>query len=102
MRVGYSILREINKKDFVPCAGDYGLTQVKFENFILFLVNKGYIERVLKVNDYFSLTPARLSVKGLELLEQNKIYEETYPERRDLLAWVKVEKDLYSNGAEEE
>jgi hypothetical protein len=102
LRVGYSILREINKRNFLPCGVDYGLTQVEFERFIFFLVNKGYLERVLKVDDYFSLNPARLTLKGLELLEHNKQYEETYPERKDLIAWVKFDKDLYSNAAEEE
>jgi hypothetical protein len=100
--VGYSILREMKEKDFLPCAADYGLTQIEFENFIYFLVNKGYLERVLKVNDFFSLKPARLTVKGMALLDQNKQYEDTYPERKDLLAWVKVEKDLFSNDAIEE
>lgn len=97
----YSILREIKKKNFLPCAADYGLSQVEFENFIFFLVNNGYLERVLKVNDYFSLNPTRLTVKGLYLLEQNNQYEDTYPERKDILSWVKCEKELYSNDAEE-
>jgi hypothetical protein len=99
--VGYSILRELYKKDFIPCAADYGLTEAEFERFIFFLVNQGLLERVLKVNDYFSLNPARLTGKGMELLEQNKQYEGTYPTRNDLLGWVRFDKELYSNGAYE-
>jgi hypothetical protein len=72
LRVGYSNLREIKEKDFLPCAADYGITQIEFENFIYFLVNKGYLKRVVKVNEFFPLKPARLTVKGLALLDQNK------------------------------
>lgn len=102
MRVGYSILKEIKEKYFTPCASDYGLTQIEFENFILFLENKGYVERVLRVSDRFSLHPTRLTEKAIKLLEDNKQYIDTYPERTGLKAWVQIEKELYSNGAEEE
>lgn len=99
MRVGYSVLKEINEKAFTPSASDYGLTQREFENFVLFLEQKGYVERVSRVNERFSLNPARLTAKGIELLEENKHYIESYPERSGLKAWIQVEKELYSNGA---
>lgn len=102
LRVGYSVLREINVKNFIPCSSDYGITQIEFENFILFLEHKGYVERVLRVNDKLSLNPARLTEKGIKLLENNKQYIETYPKRNGLKAWVQIEKEQYSNGAEEE
>lgn len=57
------------------------------------------MERVLRVNDDFSIKVARLTNKGIDLLENNKHYEETYPKRENLKAWVQIEKDLYSNGA---
>ncbi|QNK89596.1 hypothetical protein H7992_08050 [Sporosarcina sp. resist] len=102
MRVGYSVLKEIHEKAFTPSASDYGLTQIEFENFILFLEQKGYVERVLRVNERFSLNPARLTAKAIDLLEENKHYIESYPERSGLKAWIQVEKELYSNGAEAE
>ena len=102
MRVGYSILREINRGEFLPTEKDYGLRTREFENFIKFLENEGYLERVLRLDDYFSIKPARLTNKGHELLNDNKKYEESYPERKDLIKWVQVEKDLYSNGAVDE
>ncbi|MCZ8535005.1 MULTISPECIES: hypothetical protein [Psychrobacillus] len=103
MRVGYSVLKEINEKNFTPCASDYGLTQREFENFVLFLEHKGFLERVLRVDDSFSLNPARLTKKGIKLLEDNNQYIETYPQKRsELKVWIQVDKELYSNGAEEE
>ena len=102
MRGGYSILREIHKKEFTPCSSDYGLTTKEFENFVFFLENEGYLERVLRVNDVFSIKAARLTIKGVELLEKLKDYEVSYPERNNLKAWVQIEKELYSNGAIED
>jgi len=102
LRVGYSVLKEINEKTFTPCASDYGLTQREFENFVLFLEHKGFVERVLRVDDSFSLCTARLTKKGIKLLEDNNHYIETYPKRSDLKVWIQVDKELYSNGAEAE
>lgn len=102
MRVGYSILREINKSEFLPTAEDYGLKQREFENFIRFLENEGYLERVLRVGDYFSIKPARITTKGMELINSNIDYEKDYPKRQDLIKWVQIEKDLYSNSSDEE
>lgn len=102
MRVGYSILKEINEKAFTPSPSDYGLTQSEFENFVLFLEQKGYVERVSRVNDRLTLNLARLTAKGIDLLEENKHYIDSYPERSGLKAWIQVEKELYSNGAEAE
>ncbi|MCT8138410.1 hypothetical protein H1D32_12030 [Anaerobacillus sp. CMMVII] len=99
MRVGYCILKEIDRGIFIPQANDYGLKEREFENFIFYLERNGYLERVLSVNDYFSINAARLTQKGIELLEQNKDNEESYPERKHLKSWVQIEKDLYSNDA---
>lgn len=57
---------------------------------------------MLRVNDRFSIRAARLTEKGTNLLEDNQQYMETYPERNGLKAWIQIEKELYSNGAEEE
>ncbi|TQR20622.1 hypothetical protein [Psychrobacillus vulpis] len=92
MRVAYSVLREIHRKEFIPSASDYGLKTREFENFIFFLENRGYLERVLRVNDDFSIKIARLTKKGVELLETNKHLEETYPERFNIKAWIQIEK----------
>ncbi|PZD94539.1 hypothetical protein DNH61_17645 [Paenibacillus sambharensis] len=102
MRTGYSVLRELKLKNFIPTAGDYGLKDVEFENFIRFLERKGFIERVLWVKDAYSLRPARLTPKGLSLLEEYSGLESEYPaERTSLKPWVELDKILYSNGAEE-
>ena len=83
MKIGYSVLREIDKKEFIPTGHDFGITDVEFENLIKLLENKGYIERVLRVGDkyYLSIKNARLTEKGLFFLEQHKHYEESYPHR---------------------
>lgn len=99
MRVGYSILKEIEHQH-LPSASDYGLTQREFENFIFFLENKGYIERVLRVNDQFSLKAARLTAEGKQFSKRHRDYEKTYPNKSGLKAWIEVEKAQYSNGAE--
>ena len=103
MRVGYSILREINRKNFSPSARDYGITDREFENFIFFLENKDFVERVLRVNDEFSIKVARLTTKGKMFLDEMNQYEETYPtDRQKLIEWVQIERELYSNGGIEE
>ncbi|WP_075619162.1 hypothetical protein [Paenisporosarcina indica] len=102
MKVGYSILKEIHNKTDSPTASDYGLSEVDFQNFVFFLETKGYLERVLRVHDHFSLKAARLTEKGVSLLVELKHYEDSYPARNYLKAWVQSEKDLYSNGAEQE
>jgi hypothetical protein len=102
LRVGYSILREIHRKNFTPKPNDYGLQEIEFEKFIFSLEQNGYLERILWVNDYYSLKPARLTKKGIELLESKKHYEKTYPDRNSLREWVQVDRENYSNGAEED
>jgi len=100
LRAGYSILREIHRKNFTPTAKDYGVKEREFESLIFLLENKGYLERVLRVNDKFSINVARLTKEGIMLLEEHKKYEESYPERGNLKVWVQIEKKLYSNEVE--
>ncbi|MCF2945743.1 hypothetical protein [Paenibacillus tarimensis] len=69
-------------KNFMPAAGDYGLKDVEFENFIKFLERNGYIKGALRVEDAYSLRPARLTVKGLILLEEHSELEREYPAER--------------------
>lgn len=102
MRVIYSVLRELNKKNFIPEGKDYGLKDYEFEGLIRMLENEGVLERVLRINDKLLLKPARLTEKGIELLKEHNDYEQSYPDRKFLKDWVQVEKDLYSNGAEDD
>lgn len=98
MRVGYSVLKEINRKNFSPSATDYGLTNREFEKFIFFLENQDLVERVLRVNDKFSIKNARLTDKGRLFLTEMKQYDETYPtDRQKLIEWVQTDKVMYSN-----
>ena len=98
MRVGYSILREINRENFSPSAKDYGITVREFENFIFYLESKDLVERVLRIKDEFSIKAARLTDKGTMFLDEMKQYEETYPpDRLKLIEWVQIEKEMYSN-----
>ncbi|MFE7062964.1 hypothetical protein ACFVAD_12520 [Sutcliffiella sp. NPDC057660] len=100
MRVIYSVLREIHRKEFIPDGSHYGLKELEFEQLIRFLENERLVERVLRGEDSFSIKIARLTLKGKELLNDYQHYEENYPKPDNLRQWVKVEKDLYSNGAE--
>ncbi|MDX1805793.1 MAG: hypothetical protein R3267_02050 [Paenisporosarcina sp.] len=102
MRVAYSVLREIHKKDHNPHGKDYGLKDYEFEGFIRLLDKNGYLERVLRVNDEYLLGPARLTEKGKILLETYKHYEVDYPDIKHLKDWVKTEREQYSNQAEAE
>ncbi|WP_407270743.1 hypothetical protein [Radiobacillus sp. PE A8.2] len=102
MRVAYSIIREIHRKNFLPEPNDYGLKEYEFRNFIFLLEQEGFLERVLRANDQYSLKPARLTKKGMALLESNKHYEKNYPDRSSLKKWVQVDKRRNSNGAEED
>lgn len=101
MKVGYSVLREIHSKRHTPCAHDYGLSEVEFERFIKLLEKKGYLERILRNGDSYSIRNARLTSQGIDLLQELSDYEATYPEDRGRLKdWVNDEKMKYSNEAE--
>jgi len=101
MRVVYSVLKEIHNKEIIPQGRDYGLKTFEFDEFIRLLEEKGYLERVLRVNDEIRLGPSRLTEKGLKILETYKHYETDYPARKFLKEWVEIDKERYSNGAEE-
>lgn len=101
MRFIYSILREINEKS-LPTAKDYGYKQREFENLIFTLEKEGYVERVLRIDTFFSLKPARLTQKGHELLESLRYFDESYPGKKGLINWLKVEKEESSYADDEE
>lgn len=94
MKIGYSVLREIHNKNFIPTGIDYGFNDVEFENLIKLLEKNGYLERVLRVGNqyYYSIKNARLTKKGLDFLLENKHYEESYPERSQLKSWIKTDR----------
>lgn len=71
MRVGYSILREINNKTMELTAASYGLKEYEFERMIKLLEHKGFVERVLRVGDKLSLKPAKLTEKGSIFLKEH-------------------------------
>ena len=102
MRVVYSVLRELHKGIALPTAKDYDLIQRDFENFIFFLENEGYVERVLRIDTFFSLKPARLTKKGYDFLESHKYLEASYPDKQDMFKWIQADKEMYSNEAKEE
>ncbi len=103
MRVGYSILREIYRKEFLPESCHYGLKDSEFERMIRLLEKEGYLDRVLRAGDKFSLRPARLTCKGEQFLKEHSNLEETYPkERIDLIKWIQADRLVYSNDATSE
>ncbi|EOR23049.1 hypothetical protein A499_14821 [Niallia nealsonii AAU1] len=102
MKVTYSVLREINIGTALPIAKEYNFKQREFENFIFLLENEGYVERVLRIDTFFSLKPARLTKKGHDFLENHKYLEASYSNKQDIIKWIQMEKEMYSNGAKEE
>ncbi|RIX50762.1 hypothetical protein D3P08_18840 [Paenibacillus nanensis] len=103
MRVGFSIMKEIHKKTPELAASDYGLKDEEFARMINLIERQGYIERVLRAGDQMSLKPARLTHKGLIFLQENGHLEMNYPRlREELKEWVRVDKLLYSNEAEDD
>jgi hypothetical protein len=103
MRVGYSILRGIKNKHIEFTAATYGLKEYEFQRMIRLLEYKGFVERVLRVGDNLSLKPARLTEKGAIYLKEYSYLELDYPlDKMDLKEWVKADKTLHSNEAEED
>lgn len=95
-------MRELQAGGERPLATHYGLTEVEFRRMIMLLERQGYIERVLRVGDRFSLKPTRLTAKGVAFLLEKSHFEVDYPtSKADLRTWVQVDKELYSNGAED-
>ena len=52
------------------------------------------------MNDQLSLKPTRVTQKGHDLMKEYQEYEQSYPDRGRLKEWIQVEKDMYSNGAD--
>lgn len=68
----------------------------------LFAIMIGFIERVLRIDPFFSIKPARLTKKGQAFLEKYNYLEETYPDKQNMMKWIRVGKEVYSNEANEE
>lgn len=101
MRVGYSILREINNKTNGLVSSDYGLKEFEFDRMVKLL--EKLIERVLRTGEKISLRPAKITEKGISYLKENSQLEEHYPfSKSELKEWVQEDKLRYSNGADAE
>ncbi|NMO97119.1 hypothetical protein [Paenibacillus lemnae] len=101
MRVGYSILREIHKKEFTPESKDYGIQEHEFLRMVKLLEKQGYLDKILVVGDFYSLKQTRITDKGIRFLKEHFDLETIYPAHRsDLVNWIQVDKTLYGNGAD--
>jgi DNA-binding PadR family transcriptional regulator len=93
MRVGFSILNEIKDKRAALSGQVYGIKDIEFERMIKLLEKQGYIERVLRVGDRFSLKPARLSEKGERFLMEHAELADEYPDSmEELKEWVRADR----------
>ncbi|OUS78598.1 hypothetical protein B1748_00535 [Paenibacillus sp. MY03] len=93
MRVGFSILKEIQVKRTGISGELYGLKDIEFERMVKLLEKQGYLERVLRVGDRFSLKPARLLEKGEMFLEEHARLADEYPDSiGELKEWVRADR----------
>ncbi|WP_214630770.1 hypothetical protein [Paenibacillus agaridevorans] len=93
MRVGFSILKEIKDKRADISGQVYGLKDVEFERMIKLLEKQGYIERILRVGDRFSLKPARLLEKGERFLMEHVELADEYPDSMEKLKeWIRADR----------
>lgn len=92
-KIIYSILVEIKKGENVPSATDYGLNHGQFADIAKIIKDEKYADNVAIAapgeNAIVWLDNARITMKGIEYIEQNNILAKTYKGLKEIRDWLK-------------
>lgn len=92
-KVIYSILTELNKGEIKPRSKDYGLSDEEFIDIIVMLQDEELIKGVTfarakgKPSIPF-LNAAKITMKGLDYLEENGKLGKTYKGLKEIREWL--------------
>jgi acyl CoA:acetate/3-ketoacid CoA transferase alpha subunit len=94
-KIIYSILKEIEKGDSEPRAGDYEINQNEFGNLIDLMQNDGLIIGATVTRGGMGhnvqivfLNTAKITMRGLDYLEENSTFAKTYRGLKEIKSWL--------------
>lgn len=89
----YSILKELSVGK-IPKAVDYEIEEIVFMNVVKSLIDEGLIANAKAFTDItgkhiVKLEQSRITLKGLDYLEDNSEFAKTYALFKELWDWIK-------------
>lgn len=95
-KVIYSILKELEKGN-KPVRDDYGLDLEEYGLIIEMMAREGLIENEIVTRGgignkviFPSLRHARITLKGIDYLEENSVLAKAYTAAKEIREWVKL------------
>jgi len=96
-KIIYSVLREIEKGENVPKFSDLDLSLIEFRDLIDLIQDDDLIKGASLPKSgqknparMVLLNTAEITLKGLNYLEQNSSFAETYPGLEELKPWLRL------------
>ena len=94
-KIIYSILTEIKKGENRPHWGDYGIEKEEFANIIEMMEGEGLIKNSSVIRGGLGnkahvifIKDAKITMKGLDYLEENSIWKKTYKGLKEVREWL--------------
>lgn len=92
-KIIYSILTEINKGEVEPKSADYGLNEEEFGDIVEIMQDEGLIKgaafsRVKGKIVITFLNTAKVTMKGMDYLEENGKWGKTYKGLKEIREWL--------------
>lgn len=92
-KIIYSILVEIKKGQQEPTAADYNISSSEFADIVKIIKSEGYANNIGVVNaddkSIVWLNDAKITMKGLDYIEQNSFWAKTYKGLKEIRDWLK-------------
>lgn len=91
LKVMLSFMRELND-DNIPTPEDYGITEKEYYSIIEACQDEGLIKGALPAHTFskkeYVIDSIRLTVKGMEYLNQNSAAMKTYKGLKEIREWL--------------
>jgi hypothetical protein len=93
-KIIYSVLRELEKGNSLPKFSDFGLSLIEFRDLIDQIQDDDLIKGASvprgqgNPDRMVLLNTAKVTLKGLALLEKNNDFTETYPGLAEIKSWL--------------
>ncbi|PLT29825.1 YjcQ family protein [Peribacillus deserti] len=90
----YSILKEIDQGN-EPKQSDYEINFEQWVEIILLIRDEGYAKNISVLfadNEvyFISISSAKVTMKGIDYLEQNNTFARTYKGLKEIRQWIKL------------
>lgn len=91
-KIIYSILKEIQNGEREPQASDYDLTNEQFADIAKIISDENYADNIsiAKAGEksIVWLNSAKITMKGIEFLNQNSVWAKTYRGLKEIRDWL--------------